>query len=166
MMNFPLLISGLLFKAFSHTVCCSPWSSILKHLLSLLSIYCMSLQWDPRRAPASATVSEPDLPHAAVNHPNLGIDHSCSLSSAHKYHSSRWRSSHYVRKSLWSMSQFYSLVFFHHSFFFLHCKLAVPFLHMFKLKQRSSSSSNIQAKCHWNSFSLLHLEKLQYFLLN
>lgn len=70
------------------------------------------------RAPASATVSEPDLPHAAVSHPNLGIDHSCSSSSAHKHHSSRWRSSHCIRKPLWFMSQFYSLVFFHHSFFF------------------------------------------------
>lgn len=51
-------------------------------------------------------------------------------------------------------------------FFFLHCTLAVPFLHMLKPKQLSSSLSNIQTKCHWNSFSLLHLEKLQYFLLN
>lgn len=51
-------------------------------------------------------------------------------------------------------------------FFFLHCKLAVPFLHMLKPKQLSSSSSNIQTKSHWNSSSLLHLEKLQYFFLN
>lgn len=98
------------------------------HFWVYIACHCSEIH---SRAPASAPVCEPDLPHAAVSHPNLGIDHSRSSSSAHKYHSSRWRSSHCIRKSLWSMSQFYSLVFFHHSFFFFFFSIANWLCHFF-----------------------------------